>query len=88
VLRVLTWRIYLTLISRFIQFYRSGRTRSRLHGLHGRGTQIPTRGRRVSRRTPRGPRAPQPPGPIQAEAYGPSAYVAGLKLEKSFYNKR
>jgi len=53
--------------------------------LHGRGTQIPARGRGVSRRTPRGPRAPQPPGSIQAEAYGPSAYVAGLRLEKSYY---
>jgi len=65
----------------FIRFHRSGRTRSRLHGLHGRGAQIPARGRRVPRRTPRGPRAPQPPGPIQAKAHGPSAYVAGLRLD-------
>jgi len=71
-------------MSRLIKFYRSGRTRSWLHGLHGRGTQIPARGRGVSRRTPRGPRASQPPGSIQTEAYGPSAYVAGLRLEKSY----
>lgn len=62
------------------RFCRSGRTSGRLHGLHGRSAPVPSRGRRVSRRTPRGPRAPQPPGSVPAKAHGPGAHVAGLKL--------